>query len=412
MGKWMLEYHDDVLGDKFKSMVNAAIKRLNLEKGEPASTYEAFVTDLDTGDSFTSSLVDIMVKELADRRTRPNPLDRRMISENTAKSLRMYGERTRIYRERPSSSFGLSLRPPTTVYPFPPPDIDQLEEEEDAGDSNETYNIGGVPAVNDAFRREPWSYTETEPLLSPPSSEGHALERVTSPLPVSPPSRPWVPSALLHRQNSIRRPSRSRTLDFSEFSTRRRGQHRANTQAAAAGDALRSEESTDGTWRFHSRLSAGPSTSTGSSNRLHFLPMAALVAPQYQADADSSNSSSEQRTPFPHNHFSHHYPSPPPLPSASSSQSSISSVPPRLRRGGLRAPESLLQQQGRPESITPSSAEITTLAGNPPRERTSLEPPSVALRNAIERFEASGAEEGATQLLTPRSVSPAEDSSV
>ena len=33
-----------------------------MEKGELSITYEAFVTDLDLGDSFTSSLIDILVK--------------------------------------------------------------------------------------------------------------------------------------------------------------------------------------------------------------------------------------------------------------------------------------------------------------------------------------------------------------
>lgn len=41
---------------------NGAINRAKLEKGEPTITYEAFVNELDIGDSFTSSLVDILVK--------------------------------------------------------------------------------------------------------------------------------------------------------------------------------------------------------------------------------------------------------------------------------------------------------------------------------------------------------------
>ncbi|KAI0340740.1 hypothetical protein BDW22DRAFT_1333608, partial [Trametopsis cervina] len=94
----MLDYHDDVLRDKFKSMVNGAIKRAKLEKGEPNITYESFVTELDIGDSFTTSLVDILVKEIASRHTRLDPFDRNHISEKTAKSLRLQAARPRIHR--------------------------------------------------------------------------------------------------------------------------------------------------------------------------------------------------------------------------------------------------------------------------------------------------------------------------
>ena len=40
----------------------SAVKRAKLEKGEPTITYEAFVEDLDEGDSFTSALIDVLVK--------------------------------------------------------------------------------------------------------------------------------------------------------------------------------------------------------------------------------------------------------------------------------------------------------------------------------------------------------------
>lgn len=41
---------------------SGAIKRARLEKAEPTITYEAFVEDLDRGDSFTTSLIDVLVK--------------------------------------------------------------------------------------------------------------------------------------------------------------------------------------------------------------------------------------------------------------------------------------------------------------------------------------------------------------
>jgi len=39
-----------------------AIKRSRLEKAEATITYEHFVEDLDAGDSFTTSLMEVLVK--------------------------------------------------------------------------------------------------------------------------------------------------------------------------------------------------------------------------------------------------------------------------------------------------------------------------------------------------------------
>jgi len=41
---------------------SGAIKRSALEKTEPTINYESFVNELDTGDSFTTSIIDILVK--------------------------------------------------------------------------------------------------------------------------------------------------------------------------------------------------------------------------------------------------------------------------------------------------------------------------------------------------------------
>jgi len=62
MGKWTPDYVDDVLHAKLKNLVSGAISRSALEKTEPMISYENFVIDLDTGDSFTTSIIDILVK--------------------------------------------------------------------------------------------------------------------------------------------------------------------------------------------------------------------------------------------------------------------------------------------------------------------------------------------------------------
>ena len=170
-------------------------------------------------------------------------------------------------------------------------------------------------------------------------------------------------------------------------------------------------ESADGTWRFHSRLSSGSLTSSGSSNRLQFLPMAALVDPQYQA-GEGSSSSGEQRPPFPHHSYPHPHTSGLSTSSPQGNPYNTISVPPRLRRGGLRAPESLLQHQPRSESTTSSLVEANASAATLPLQSASTRLPSSSLGEAIERLQASSAEEGPSQLLTPISISPADDNNV
>ncbi|EJF62351.1 hypothetical protein DICSQDRAFT_39920, partial [Dichomitus squalens LYAD-421 SS1] len=110
-----LEYHDEVLRNKIKNLVLGAIKRMKVEQDDPSITYEAFVEELDEGDAFTATLVDVLVKELAERKQRPNPGDRRLISERTAKSLRMQAAPLHVYR-------GSSLRDRARrSVPLPPP---------------------------------------------------------------------------------------------------------------------------------------------------------------------------------------------------------------------------------------------------------------------------------------------------
>lgn len=41
---------------------NGAVKRIKLEAGEAPITYETFVEELDEGDSFTATLIEVLVK--------------------------------------------------------------------------------------------------------------------------------------------------------------------------------------------------------------------------------------------------------------------------------------------------------------------------------------------------------------
>ncbi|KAH6914750.1 hypothetical protein BKA70DRAFT_554169 [Coprinopsis sp. MPI-PUGE-AT-0042] len=102
MGKWTHSYTDDVLHAKVSALVTGAIRRSAAENpGALPPTYNEFVHELDTGDSFTTTMLDILVKEVMERRKRPAG-DRRLISDKTAKSLRHLSGTLNIYHGRPA----------------------------------------------------------------------------------------------------------------------------------------------------------------------------------------------------------------------------------------------------------------------------------------------------------------------
>ncbi|EIW76375.1 hypothetical protein CONPUDRAFT_168927 [Coniophora puteana RWD-64-598 SS2] len=103
MGQWTAEYHDTVLGSKMRSLVSGAIKRGRLEKTNPSISYEAFVRDLDKGDSFTTSLIEILVKEYAERLSRPSSIERGLVSYTTQRALRRLSTVAAVYHDAPPS---------------------------------------------------------------------------------------------------------------------------------------------------------------------------------------------------------------------------------------------------------------------------------------------------------------------
>ncbi|KAF8897768.1 hypothetical protein BD779DRAFT_1465878 [Infundibulicybe gibba] len=278
MGKWTPDYLDDVLRAKIRTLVSGAVKRSSFEKTEPMISFENFVNDLDTGDSFTTSIIDVLVKELADRRTRPSPNDRRLISDSSANSLRLLTTPLRIYHERPAvRHFGrrsINLSEYLTATPNEM-DMDEDEDEFDSMLDNQISPLEGVrmnselfdaystrqrtgslaprrelarmgrpsppPTIesvfddlplatgsadvnegNDAplttfaplYRSGPWSMQPTRPSTTPPATASDTIIGPSSSTALTQP-----PSA---RQPSIRRPIRSRTVDFNDFTSRRR----------------------------------------------------------------------------------------------------------------------------------------------------------------------------------------------
>jgi hypothetical protein len=349
------------------------------------------VKDLDGGDSFTTSLIEILVKvrppyprsptclsqylqEIADRHHRQNEADRGLIGERTARALKRLSNPTTIYRERYNwRGTGARRTMDLTDYLSRPPDELEMEEEADELESLEHYGL--VPLEGTRMNSELYDAYRSHASRPNPSTAYHAFspafytvpapppaptpdspsDRVLPPLLDSPPAPRQggltLPSAsgLLHpsltRQPSIRRPARSRTADFSDFSARRR-----NSLRQLADDEgpsrLESSNSFPGlhfsTPRDdHDPLSSGP---PGQARRFFpFRPRRFEVIPTPRPAPSTGeewlfppvpwSSAPSDRTG-------------PPDPEAQSGDER--SQAPRLRRGGLRAPESMLSRHASP----------------------------------------------------------------
>ncbi|KAG1752363.1 uncharacterized protein EDB91DRAFT_1243141 [Suillus paluster] len=381
MGVLLLRTYEFSLRRPLLCCSSGAIKRHRLEKIEPAISYEHFVEDLDGGDSFTTSLIEILVKEVADRHHRQNATERGLIGDRTARALRRLSNPTTTYRERYSwrgtgGRRGVDL----ADYLSRPPD--ELDMDEEADELEELEQYGLVPLegtrVNtemyDAYRSHtsrpnpstayrafsPAFYTVPAPPPAPtPDSPS---DRVLPPLLDSPPAPRLggltLPSAsgLLHtsltRQPSVRRPVRSRTADFSDFSARRRNSSR---QPADEEGPSRMDTSSTFTGSHFSApredSDPPPPGPPGQARRFFpFRPRRFEVIPTPPRPAPSTgedwlfppvpwSSASSDRT----------------APSAPDSQvGEERSQAPRLRRGGLRAPESMLSRH----ASRPTTAEI------------------------------------------------------
>ncbi|KAI0720376.1 hypothetical protein C8T65DRAFT_801984 [Cerioporus squamosus] len=383
MGKWTLEYHDEVLRNKIKNLVQGAIKRMEVEKDGPSITYESFVGDLDEGDSFTTSLIDVLVKELAERRTRPNAVDRRLISEKTAKSLRMQAASPQVYRGREGTLRDRARR----SVPIPPPrpygtfhDIlsDSEGEEEYGTMLGSSGALEGARLNTDLYE----AYLPTTSTYDLPASLSRATDRfissprlpepttsswvLNSPPPRSPPTLHsstgpiWTglggPGASLRRSSTIRRPHRSQPVDSNEFTLFTSRRRSAIRNSALQDDGAREEDTARRSTSVENTRSGETSTATDpgpvrpydlsawiSRHRSSGIPSTSSVP-----DEPGANPSSSQMW---YSMTEHVAPEPSSFSLAALSRRSSSTdlnddrrhvIAPRLRRGGLRPPESLL----------------------------------------------------------------------
>ncbi|KAJ3979319.1 hypothetical protein F5890DRAFT_1546954 [Lentinula detonsa] len=391
MGKWTTGYYDDVLGSKIKSLVSGAIIRSKLEKTEPEINFERFVEELDAGDSFTTSLFDILVKELADRQSRSNVDDRQLIGERTAKSLRMITSSNRVYF---STSFSHRTAARTrshlpTYLTAPPEEIDWDDEDE----------LHALLNSDPASRRQHDVVTETAGATTAlPSLATRSLS--PGPIPstdeVPTYSPTWVPSrsypnsgSNLSRSSSLRRPTRSRTVDFNDFTSRRRSTIRNYTESGGGGGGG-SSASTDALTASDTRDRDNHSwVPIGSTRRFFGLSRIRRSNPELNLWSDLPESedglagggntvlpyiptsSSSTSTSSPHGIIL-------PSPSETDGQNVDSSTTsasnrvlpraPRLRRGELRHLESSLSRQASPAEtvVLPDDYGSSRRAPSPP----------------------------------------------
>lgn len=379
MGKWTPDYVDDVLHAKIKNLVAGAISRCSLEKTEPTIGYESFVKDLDTGDSFTTAIIDILVKELAERRTRPSPNDRRLIADRSAKSLRLLATPIRVYRDRSMGRFHPSRRSANlTEYLTAPPSEMDLEEDEDIFERmlDNGTSIEGVRLNSDLY--EAYGNNGFSSSSAIPGGESPVLEEPPTTASTHPPnsrSGPWslppapsvsLATSSLTRQPSIRRPVRSRTVDFNDFTHRRRSSIRDAVSSRAdsteptevVGDGPWIGRSSQSTRRFFpfsrtrrpeiteyppwSNESDGPNAhSVIDDNRIHYISEPSVSGGTWFTITPPHQGSASPSSPSPDTH------------EAEISDERIHIAAPRLRRGGLRAPESMLSRHASPLVVHP-----------------------------------------------------------
>ncbi|KAG6813442.1 hypothetical protein H0H92_011139 [Tricholoma furcatifolium] len=368
------DYTDDVLHSKIKNLVSGAIKRSALEKTEPTITYEDFVHDLETGDSFTTSLIDVLVKELAERRTRPdNNDDRKFIADRSFKSLRQLLARHRVYREHSmgQSIHSIPRRRSATLTDYlsaPPLEMD-MEEDEDIFERILDHNtsIEGARINSDLY--DAYGGVSIIPSPSPPA-EIPPPQRITQ---AHFRSGPWSmvssgPSTLT-RQPSIRRAPRSRTVDFNEFTHRRRSSTRENAgsrgEPSEPQEPLRHPQAARRFFPFFRTRRLDPDL---------WGPDSPVEESAGFAVAESSNASEPSATPW--------FSLTPPVArefartdegladAEVSDERTHAGAAPRLRRGGVRAPESILSRHASPiPPFTFSGEQPANNPGLPPDEQ-------------------------------------------
>ncbi|KAF6762025.1 hypothetical protein DFP72DRAFT_1061310 [Ephemerocybe angulata] len=246
-------------------------------------TYENFVHDLDAGDSFTATMVDILVKEYAERRTRPHS-DRRFLSARTMKGLRQLAMPLNQFHMGPvrtgpraHASFRRTLN---SIVPEFDEDDDNdfgvmIDEPTEGGMAPGPANLADAMSIP-----APWYNgmnrsmddlvaSSRSRVRSPPG----AVSSNPTPVAGSSSAVPWtvLPSpspATVTRQASIRRPfTNARNIEFNNFTRRHRSSHREGGEGD--GDVTVTEPRDD-PWTTRATSMSNSTTATR-----RFFPVAA-----------------------------------------------------------------------------------------------------------------------------------------
>ncbi|KAF8914256.1 hypothetical protein CPB84DRAFT_1840983 [Gymnopilus junonius] len=360
------------------SLVSGAIRRAAVEKDSTCLTYENFVSELDSGDSFTTSIIDILVKEVADRTARTSPNDRKFLSERTIRSLRHLATHSRSYPSRvPGRSHGRRAQHLTDY--FTAANDLEMEDDDDFGDpvAENATTLEGARVnsdLYDAFTNTTWPNTRRITASPSPISDDWPVQ-----LPVrSPPSssRPWptpassnptVAPANLSRQASIRRAARSRVVDFNDFTQRRRPATRdvgASRSEGAGAETVTEPRDPPSSSQTVRRFFPFP--------RPGRRPPPTAVTAGWAADyVEDSPDSPDEAVQFfavePEHAWYDNIVDVRASPNEEDTENLLRA--PRLRRGGVRAPESILSRHASPITIT-----------TPPVEPAII-PPSISRRD-------------------------------
>ena len=312
---------------------------------------------------------------MAERRTRPTSADRRLIADRSAKSLRLLATPLRVYRDRSGGHGTLAGRTVNlTEYLTAPPDEMEMEEDDD-----EFENVLGSAAsavegarvnweMHDAFggSSHRWSSHpglamlrrthpgQTRAVASSSSDETQVAPETHSP-PLPNRSAPWsIPTnSGLFRHSTMRRPVRSRTVDFNDFTSRRRSSIRHSsiqeTPFLRAGSATGEPGTSVLPWEPQS-VQEPSSSSRGPQTARRFFGLMPSGGPENPSGESADDVSYLAIDPNVNPRLSN-----PPPPSSSLSQfepengeDPAQETVPRLRRGGVRAPESILSRHASP----------------------------------------------------------------
>ena len=186
----------------------------------------------------------LRLQEMAERHSRPATGDRSLIADRTAKSLRHLATPPRIYRERSGRALAGRTVNLSDYLSAPPNEMDVEDDDEDLETALDSYADGARlnPDLFDAYGFWPTRRVYTN-SPSPPAEESAATIRAPS---AAGRHSSWslsnpASSSNLRRQPSIRLSSRSRTVDFNDFTSRRRTSIRDSLSAGPEGNEGSSE---------------------------------------------------------------------------------------------------------------------------------------------------------------------------